>query len=220
MQRLSESQRQYLQEATSRYHASLIGSEADEYLRGRGLWPTNEKVARFRLGFVEDPLRGHEIYRGRLAIPYLRRSQGNEWSVVSVRFRRLDGGTPKYMTVAGDRPRLYNTTALLERSPIAAITEGEIDAITAYMCGIPTVGVPGAEAWKPHFREPFLGYREVLILADGDDAGMSFANTVAKTLPNAKIIPMPDGQDVNDVFVNNQKNGLKRGAQALLERLT
>lgn len=173
-----------------------------------------EKEARFRLGYVAEPSKGHEMFRGFLAIPYLRWSMEFGWSVVSIRFRRLDSlDRPKYMTVAGDRPRLYNTTALLKNTPAIAITEGEIDAISAEACGIDTVGVPGAEAWKPHFREPFLGYREVFVLADGDEAGMRFANTVAEKLPNAKVIPMPTGQDVNSVLVS-------QGADALRERLT
>lgn len=156
------------------------------------------------------------MYRGYLAIPYLRWSQDQVWSVVSIRFRCIQDhdhkGHGKYMTLAGDRPRLYNTLALLKDSPRIAITEGEIDAITAQVCGIPAVGAPGAQSWQQHFREPFLGYREVFVLADGDEAGMQFARTIAGSLPNAKIIPSPEGQDVNS-FV------LDKGPDALLERL-
>lgn len=212
MRRLSESQRTYLREAASRYHQAISGSEAEEYLMRRGLHQTNERVARFRLGYVADPVPGNEMYRGHLAIPYLRRSPGSDWSVVSIRFRCLldheHRGHGKYNTQAGDRPRLYNTLALLQPSPIIAITEGEIDAITAQLCGIPTVGVPGAQSWQPHFREPFLGYREVFVLADGDEAGMAFADTVARTLPNAKVIPCPPGEDVNSLVINQGKDAL------------
>lgn len=216
MERLSESQRKFLREATSRYHQSLPGSPADDYLTGRKLYHTNDSVPKFRLGYVADPLPGHEMFRGFLAIPYLRKSQGNDWAVVSIRFRCIEDhehrSHGKYMTAAGDRPRLFNTLALLQDSSRAAITEGEIDAITAQLCDIPTVGVPGAQAWAKHFREPFLGYREVLILADGDEAGMEFANTVAKTLPNAKIIPCPPGQDINSLVCSE-------GRDAVLKRI-
>lgn len=214
----SDSQRNFLRVATEKYHANLSGSPADEYLRSRGLgFPsTAEAVSRFQLGYVSDPLPGHEMFKGFLAIPYLRWSQDQIWSVVSIRFRCINDhdhkGHGKYMTLAGDCPRLYNTLALLKDSPRVAITEGEFDAITAQVCGIPTVGVPGAQAWQPHFREPFLGYRDVYVLSDGDEAGMQFANIVAGSLPNAKIIPCPDGQDVNS-FV------LDKGPQALMERL-
>lgn len=164
------------------------------------------------LGFVAEPLAGHEMYRGCLAIPYLRWSWESGWQVVSIRFRRLDDSKPKYMTVAGDQPWLYNTIALIKHSPVVAITEGEIDAITAQVCGIPTVGVPGAQMWKPYFRELFLGYRDVFILADGDEPGMDFANKVASTIPGAKVIPSPAGEDVNSLV-------LKQGRDALLQKL-
>jgi DNA primase len=218
MQRLSNSQKRFLVEATSQYHASLPDSPADSYLKNRGLgFPsTRTQVDRFRLGFVAEPLPGHEQFRGYLAIPYLRWSQEHGWAVVSIRFRCIQDhehkGHGKYMTVAGDRPRLYNTKALMLPTENIAITEGEVDAVTATVCGVPAVGVPGSQAWQPHFREPFLGYRNVFVLADGDEAGISFANTIAATLPNAKVIPMPAGDDVNSLV-------LSRGKEALMERI-
>lgn len=218
MQRLNESQKRSLREAAERYHKSLPGSPAEEYLGKRGLgFPSiRPEVDKFMLGFVDDPLPGHEQYRGMLAIPYLRWSRKNGWAVVSIRFRCVldhdHRGHGKYMTQAGDRPRLYNTVALLKHSPIAAITEGEIDAMTAQVCGIPAVGVPGATSWKPYFAEPFLGYRDVFILADGDEAGMQFAHHVAGELPNARIVPCPPGEDVNSLVIS-------KGKQALLERI-
>jgi DNA primase len=220
MQRLSESQRRFLRDATLKYRAALPGSPADEYLANRGLKTSNQSIQsdidRFLLGYVEEPLVGHEMYRGYLAVPYLRWSQELGWAVVSIRFRCIEDhdhkGHGKYMTLPGDRPRLFNTLALLKQSPTIAITEGEIDAITAQVCGIPAVGVPGATSWQPHFREPFLGYREVFVLADGDEAGSKFANTVARTLPNAKVIPCPPGQDVNSLVLGS-------GPDALLERI-
>lgn len=208
MQKLSESQRDYLWEATTKYRKSLPGSPAAEYLESRGI----PLVTPYGLGYVDDPLPGHELYRGCLAIPYMRWSQWRDWSVATIRFRRLDGGHPKYMTQPGDKPRLYNTHALTKYSKDMAITEGELDALTADLAGVPAVGVPGAQMWKPYFRELFMGYRNVNILADGDDAGMDFAHQVAKTLPNARIIPMPDGQDVNSLV-------LSKGREALLERI-
>lgn len=136
-----------------------------------------------------------------LAIPYLRRDDGGDWSVVSIRFRCLEdhdhNGHGKYNTVHGDKPRLYNTLSLLTPNHRMLVTEGEIDALTAQVYGFDAVAVPGATAWQSHFREPLLGYETVLILADGDEPGMRFAGNVAQSLPNAKIIPCPPGQDVN-----------------------
>lgn len=208
MQKLSESQRAFLWEATSKYRESLPGSPAEEYLASRGIPATTP----FGLGYVADPLPGHEIYRGCLAIPYLRWSPWRKWTAASIRFRRLEGDGPKYLTIPGDKARLFNTHALTRYSKDIAITEGEIDAITAELAGVPAVGVPGASLWKPFYRELFLGYRHVNILADGDEPGLDFARKVARTLPNARIIPMPDGEDVNSLV-------LKKGSEALFERI-
>ncbi|EUA68402.1 putative gp55 [Mycobacteroides abscessus] len=111
------------------------------------------------------------MYRGMLALPYLRKSYEFGWGVASIRFRCIEEhehhGHGKYMTVAGDRPRLYNTLSLWKGAEKVAITEGELDAIAAESCGIRAVGVPGATSWQRYFREPFLGYQTVYILADG-----------------------------------------------------
>lgn len=217
MQRLSESQKSFLKAATDRYRLSLPGSPAEEYLATRSLVTTEAnaqaEIDKFMLGYVADPLPGHEMFRGWLAIPYLRWHHEQGWFVVSIRFRRLDDEKPKYRTVSGEQPWLFNTIALIKHSPRIAISEGEIDAITAQVCGIPTVGVPGAQVWQPYFRELFLGYRDVFVLADGDDAGMSFADKVAETIPGSKVIPMPAGEDVNSIVMNE-------GPQALRGRIT
>jgi DNA primase len=198
------------------YEASLPASPAAEYLEDRGLHP--DEIGHFHLGYVGEPLRGHEMYRGMLAIPYLRKLDGRNGGglVVSIRFRCLlpheHQGHGKYNTEPGDKGRLFNTVALTEPVDKIAVTEGELDTITAELCGIESVGVPGATQWQPHFPEPFLGYETVWVLADGDEAGMRFAHKVAETLPNARIIPMPEGDDVNSLY-------MREGPQAVRERV-
>jgi 5S rRNA maturation endonuclease (ribonuclease M5) len=186
----------------------------------------NDRTERFKLGYVTDPLPGHEMFRGMIAIPYLRPGG----LVASIRFRCIreeckamgEGDFSskenhefhgKYNTVAGDRPRMYNTEDLVTSQDIIAICEGEMDTITAHLCGIPSVGIPGVQLWKKHFREPFLGYEAVFILADGDEPGRNFAAALKKDLPNGRIIPMPSGEDVNSLALAN-------GKEALLERIT
>ncbi|WP_018687027.1 toprim domain-containing protein [Actinokineospora enzanensis] len=217
MARLSAVQRKYLVDATRRYHASLPGSAAEEHLATRGLTAPSvvEKVDRFRLGYVDDPLPGHEQYRGMLAIPYLRLSPGREWSVVSLRFRCIDPDCGheyhgKYNTIAGDRPRLYNTIEIIRNDDVIAVVEGEIDAVTSSICGVPAIGVPGADAWRPVFREALLGFETVYIIAEGDEAGLRFANTVAADLPNGRIVRLDDGHDVNSTVVDQGANAYKR----------
>lgn len=202
MLRLSAEQRRFLVTATESYRSALPGSPADEYLAIRGLAAPSRRsvVDKFQLGYVAEPLPGHEMYEGMLAIPYIRPAQDGQPLVVKLRFRNLGEGT-KYLDVAGTTTRLYNTAALVRDTINICLTEGEIDTITAEMCGFPAVGVPGAENWKPHFVEPFLGYNKVFVLADGDEPGMKFARKVCQSLPNGVIIPAPDREDVNSTVL-------------------
>lgn len=150
-----------------------------------------------------------------LAIPYLRPA-GAKYTA-TIRFRCIedhsckDAGHGKYYSLPGDRPRLYNTKALIGGSPYVAIAEGEMDALAAVACGIPAVGVAGVSGWREHFAPAFLGYETVFILADSDDAGqgIEFADKVASQLPNAKVIPMPDGHDVNSLYISSGRDAIR-----------
>jgi hypothetical protein len=213
IQTQDESFKKFLETAARSYAASLPGSEAQKFLERRGIDGTS-----FALGYVKDPLAGHEQYRGCLALPYLRRSARGVTSVVSIRFRCLQDHKHgedcygKYRTVLGDTPRLYNTIAIQEESRRVGIAEGELDAVVASQTGLPTVGVPGSNNWKPFFKECFTGFQRVYVFGDGDEAGRKFVNTVLRGLPNAKPVVMPEGHDVNS-FV------LERGTEAFLSRL-
>jgi len=192
----------------------LPGSPGAEYLASRGLAGA---IRTYGLGFVDEPLPGHEMYEGMLAIPYIRYPNPRKAGIiVAIRFRCIEdhehNGHGKYNTQPGDRPRLYNARALQTAQESIALCEGEFDAISAELAGVPAVAVPGVQAWRPHFRAPFLGYETVWILTDGDEPGRQFGNTIAQTLNNAKIIPSPDGMDVNS-YINEY------GPEALKERL-
>lgn len=200
----SDTLRQFLERASKSYHQQLSPSVV-EYLTGpeRGL--TEEAIERFQLGVVVDPEPGHEQYRGCLTIPYLTPSG----SVTSIRFRRMGDAGPKYMTVAGDIPRLYNTAALERGTRAICVAEGELDCIVAEMAGLPTVGVPGANSWNPIWARLLAMYDAVYVLSDDDDAGKEFVFTLAKTLDNVRNVPMTGG-DVTSFFIENGTEELRR----------
>lgn len=185
--RLTESSRRLLEQATARYQADV--DKAGRYLSARGI--TREVATMFRLGYVSDD----SEYRGRLAIPYLTGA-----GVVDIRYRLLDGDGPKYLSRPGAKTRLYNVAALFADSTTLYVTEGEIDCISASMCGLPAVGVPGANNWQPHFKLLMQDYERVIVLCDGDEAGRQFGKTVAKEVDNTIPVAMPSGMDVNDVL--------------------
>lgn len=195
--RRSTKGRDLLLAAVERYQAHL--NDASDYLKGRGITRTAAQEA--RLGVVRDPLPGHEPYRGRLCIPYLTTS-----AVVNLKFRCIedhvckDHGHPKYLGLHGET-RMYHVTSALTNLSYIAVTEGEIDAlILNHMCGIPAVGIPGANTWKPHYTRVLEGFDRIFVLGDGDKAGAEFARSVSKKLEGGISIVLPEGQDVNDVY--------------------
>lgn len=187
------------QETAERYADNLAAESnraAQEFLEARGITPALARE--YLLGVCDD------VRPGWLSIPYLRPS-----GVVWFNYRDMTpGAKPKYKS-AGER-HLYNTVALdqADKTGEIAIAEGEFDALVATsLCGLPTVGVPGATQWigNPHWRELFVGYPRVWMLADPDDAGEGLANTILESLPAARIVRLP--ADVNDTYLKHGSLG-------------
>ena len=202
--RLSSSHRQFLLQATHQY-ASQIHLAA-EYLATRNL--SVEEAQRFHLGVVKDALPGHEQYTGRLAIPYITPS-----GVVDIRFRAIGNADPKYMGMPGAKTSMFNAQVVLTASNYICVTEGEIDCITmSVKTNHPAIGIPGANNWKPFYSKILDDFDTVIVLADGDSAGMDFGKKVSRELGNVNIVQMPEGHDVNSIV-------MLEGAEFINERV-
>lgn len=197
--KLTDAARKLLEETTARYETHL--AEVAPYLAGRGF--TEEAARSFRLGYVKGDHPSDADYAGRLAVPYVTPA-----GVVDLRYRALTPDGPKYLSRPGSTTKLFNVKDLLVESPTLYVTEGELDCITAVMCGLPTVGVPGANNWQGHFRLLMADYSRVIVMCDGDEAGRQFGKTVAKEVDTAVPIAMPPGMDVNDLFVAGGKDAV------------
>ena len=187
------SQKDLLNKATAKYAESI--SQAEDYLKSRGI-PL--EVARLvSLGVVAEPEVGHEAFTGRLSIPYITKT-----GVVDLRFRSLNPAVePKYMGMTGAETKMYNVLDVERAGDFIGVCEGEIDTLTISRCvGIPCVGVPGANSWKKHYTRLLADFERVFVFADGDQPGTEFARSLARELP-VTIIQLPDGQDVNSMFV-------------------
>ena len=202
--RLSSSQRQFLLQATQRYAGKI--ELAQEYLSNRSL--SVEEASIFHLGVVDDPLPGHEAYRGRLSIPYITPS-----GVVDIRFRGINNEDPKYMGLVGAKTTMFNTQACFVADKYICVTEGEFDCIMMSVKTVhPTIGIPGANNWKSHYAKILDDFEIVIVLADGDAAGLEFGKKISRELGNVNIISMPEGEDVNSIIT-------KRGSEWIDERI-
>jgi DNA primase len=195
--------------AAHQYHASLAGSPAEEYLASRGILDGAEK---FLLGYVAEVAPGHEDrLKHHLSIPYITGA-----GVVGFKFRRIDGGDPKYMIPTGQKHHLYNVDAILNAVSQVLIVEGEIDAISATLAGHPAVAVAGVNAWKPYFSRCFDGIGTVVIATDNDvkedgsNPGQDLARRLQDAIPQAIRVSLPPNSDINSIIVD-------QGAQALTD---
>lgn len=144
-----------------------------------------------------DPMLGHEQYQSRLSIPYITRS-----GVVDLRFRSIDSSEPKYLGLSGANTHIYNTKGYFRAGNSIALCEGEIDTITLdYGCNIPAIGVPGVNNWKKHYTRLLADFERVFLFSDGDQAGTDFAKNLSRELSNLIVVHLPEGQDVNSMYV-------------------
>lgn len=207
---LSTSERKSLVDRVLRYHEQLKspdGAALYAYLTEERQF-SPETIDRFLLGAVVHHDVLDEDARGMLAIPYLTKA-----GPVALRFRRpphKETG-PKYWQPEGTVLTIFNVPAFFASEETIAVTEGEMDAITLVQAGIPAVGIPGASAWKPHYKLLFEGYQSVLICADNDDtgAGRKFAAKVSQNVPGPEVVLMPEGHDVNSYYCEFGRQALR-----------
>ena len=188
-------------EAALRY-AQQISPEALVALAERGI--SEEVAALYMLGSVTDPMNGHEMSDGWISIPYITAMN----HCVGFKFRRLDDGKPKYGSPTGQKAHLYNVVDCTILSKHIVVCEGELDTvIVSGVLGIPAVGIPGVQAWKPHFAKLLNGYDSVYIVGDNDvkedgsNPGAEFAKRVASEVLNSVIVTLPPNMDINDYYL-------------------
>lgn len=210
MQTLSRESKTSLRQAADSYHAQMMtdggGQGALAYLEDRGLGAVTslqDVTSRYRLGVVLDPVvPEHEQFRGRLCIPYLTQA-----GVVQMKFRCLEDHSckeekcDKYVGLPGQGARIYNVSALFRAGDTICVCEGELDALVLDMLGAPAVGIPGAEAWKKHYKYVLNDFTRVVAFCDGDDAGRKFGSLLREKVA-AVTVQCPQGMDVNSVYLS------------------
>ena len=55
----------------------------------------------------------------------------------------------------------------------------------------------------------FEDYDRVLVMCDGDQAGRDFGKKLAGEIDGATIINLPEGSDVNDIYMAEGSDGIK-----------
>lgn len=208
-----------LSEATNLYHENLPANVRD-YLKDRGL--TDETIDKYKIGFCSGGTQfttdretlikigliyknGEECFRGYITFPHL-----NHGRVIYMSGR----GWPdkKHKKLEKDKvPLTYllNEEALREKEVI--VGEGEIDTLMLLQNGFNACGVLGANSFKEEWALKFKHCDTVYLTFDNDKAGENGNCKIAEWLgPKARIVSLPDGQDVNDFFKDKTKEDYQR----------
>lgn len=191
-------QRKLLGQATLAYMKNV--EVAEGYLKSRGI-PL--QIARSAgVGVVDSAIHEYKSFRGRLWIPYF-----TDAGPINAVMRCMKNHVckevsehSKYVRVPNLGVNLYNVPAYHDAEEFMCMTEGEFDSLTLKAMGLPSIGVPGAKNWKPHWNAIFDDFSKLFVFGDGDAAGKDFAKRVSKETGATRII-MPDGYDVNKMFV-------------------
>jgi DNA primase len=181
------------QEAATLFQTAYAGSRAQEYVTARGI--SDRAASALRLGLVPAGTEGFEQFANRLAVPYLNMRK----QVTGFKFRSLDPESDaKYLALDGWATTLYNIQALNTPQGVLALTEGEADTWTMTTLGIPALGVPGVNNWKPHHKRILDGFT-ILYWPHDDKAGHGFAKSLKEFLPEVVMCQIPGGcNDLNE----------------------
>lgn len=120
--------------------------------------------------------------------------------------------SPKMLATAGSTVELYGWE-VFDRKPIRVlIAEGEFDRLLLEAQGYAAVtSTGGAGSFRKEWAEAFAAIPELFVCYDRDDAGQAGALRVARLIPHARIVELPEevgeGGDVTDFFVRLGRGG-------------
>jgi len=134
-----------------------------DFLRGLGL---NEKES-------TDWTPGH------VTIPYY----DSDGACVAVRQRRNPNNRQRFAWNKGGTPIVYGAWLDLNKNAKALIlVEGESDAQSLWLHGLPALGVPGATNYQAAWTARYIGSRDVYIHVEPDNGGQTFRQKVCQAL--------------------------------------
>jgi len=124
-------------------------------------------------------------------------------SEVAVRFRLSLAGGARFRWRAGSKAHPYGLWLLRKsgESGYVILVEGESDAQTLWLHGLPAIGAPGSSTWAPAWSEALEGLR-VYVWQEPDAGGETFVRRAGASLPECLVITPPPGKkDVSGCYL-------------------
>ncbi len=163
-------------------------------------------------GIPDSTIDGHLLgWNGfRITIPITNRA--SEIAFFKLRKDPADQSDgPKMLATPDSHVELYGWERLLAKPESIVICEGEFDRLVLESQGFAAItSTGGAGTFRPEWAEELHGIPNVYICFDQDEAGRNGALRVARLIPHARIVKLPDkvgaGGDVTDFFVRLGRN--------------
>lgn len=188
-------------------HEYTVSEQHRSFLNKRGI--TDKVIAAFSIHTADVP----ELRLQNAIVIPVRDIDGTH-SFNKYRRDPMEGPVkPKYLFERGGKVTLYGADKLVaelhpttHRLPII-ITEGELDTLVCWSASIPAVSsTAGSSSFQTEWVELLSRY-EVYICFDNDEAGHKGAIKVLESLPNAKVIIVPNQLDVKDISDYRARGG-------------
>jgi DNA primase len=143
--------------------------------------------------------------------------------------RILDKGQPKYLntseTPVFDKSRtlfgLYQTKSSIQSTEKCLLVEGNFDLLTLANKGLDYVAAPLGTALTRHHVKLLKRYaKEVIILFDGDEAGIKAAIRAVPLFLSeqleAKVVSLPQGEDPDSFIRGSGRGALEKRIESAL----
>ncbi len=180
------------QEAYKQYNQNLP-ERIKKWLNARGI--NDEIINRSFIGWDKD----------KITIPIF--DKNGEWLFFKYRKDPEDTNEdkPKYWHSLKGMIVLYGIENLNKNLSQIIICEGELDRLLLESKGFPAVtSIGGAGTFRKEWADEIKKISKIYICFDNDEAGMKGAERIAKLIPHARVITLPEMEekrkDITDYF--------------------
>lgn len=186
-----------------------VSDKAVEWFKARGI--SNNTLTRFKISEATEYVPQVAKERNCILFNYFRKDE-----LVNIKFR---DGAKNFKMVKDAELIFYNLDAI-ENETECYITEGEIDTLSLYECGIyNAVSVPNGASkgnnrleYLDNCIEYFDKMQKIFILTDGDEPGLALRDELCRRLGKERcwLVRYPENtKDANDVLRYAGKPGIE-----------
>jgi hypothetical protein len=171
-----------------------------------------------KLGVRDAKYQGTQAVR----IPY----HATDGSETAVRFRlaleKSSEGDDRFRWKSGSKTSLYGLERLEEvrKAGYVVLVEGESDAHTLWLHGIPALGIPGVDTWKPRWADHLEGVEKVYVVVEPDGGGETLKNKLSATptlVERLRPVRLGEHKDASALHVADPERFEERLGAALEE---